>query len=424
MRLICFWENAPLGRLCGTVLSQVSFVLIPRSLTSMELTRTGVFLRGLDHYSGILFLTTNRVGSIDEAFQSRIHLLMYFPNLGLEGTEKIWANNIAKIKRERPQVKVDREELLTYARSLFQHQNQTRRAWNGREIRNAFQSALALASFDLAPDSGLRLTPSHFKKVADSSDSFENYLHETINGLSITQRGDLGGRGMNAHSIDDTENIVQDHTSSTSFPDAEQDRPLDPSENRRYPYHSIDNRRLETSMNSGFHAQLQSQQAMPSPSTPLLTANTQPVLQQMSPTWIHPMQSAVVVPAGMLWGMPAQQPWTPGFGPQYSQGPPPNAPSSGAPVRFGANGPSEPEQAHNNQYMASHAQEKRPVDRRIIGSNAPWHPPGKRLDSRYQAPPRMDDGFWGQFKRDTGDQVPAWSTRSDRPQWQEQRDLF
>lgn len=31
-------------------------------------------MRALEYYSGILFLTTNRVGSIDEALRSRIHM--------------------------------------------------------------------------------------------------------------------------------------------------------------------------------------------------------------------------------------------------------------------------------------------------------------------------------------------------------------
>lgn len=32
------------------------------------------FLRALEYYRGILFLSTNRVGTFDEAFTSRIHI--------------------------------------------------------------------------------------------------------------------------------------------------------------------------------------------------------------------------------------------------------------------------------------------------------------------------------------------------------------
>ncbi|CEN62310.1 Putative AAA family ATPase [Aspergillus calidoustus] len=38
-----------------------------------------VFLRVLEYYSGILFLTTNRVGNMGEAFESRIHINLYYP---------------------------------------------------------------------------------------------------------------------------------------------------------------------------------------------------------------------------------------------------------------------------------------------------------------------------------------------------------
>lgn len=40
-----------------------------------------VFLRVLEYYNGLLFLTTNRVGTIDEAFKSRIHLSLYYVSI-------------------------------------------------------------------------------------------------------------------------------------------------------------------------------------------------------------------------------------------------------------------------------------------------------------------------------------------------------
>ena len=36
-----------------------------------------VFLRMLEYYKGLLFLTTNRVGSFDEAFKSRVHISLF-----------------------------------------------------------------------------------------------------------------------------------------------------------------------------------------------------------------------------------------------------------------------------------------------------------------------------------------------------------
>lgn len=51
----------------------------------------GVFLRVLEYFNGLLFLTTNRVGDIDEAIVSRcIALIRYHPP-GLADRRKIWA---------------------------------------------------------------------------------------------------------------------------------------------------------------------------------------------------------------------------------------------------------------------------------------------------------------------------------------------
>ncbi|CAH0034031.1 unnamed protein product [Clonostachys rhizophaga] len=49
-----------------------------------------VFLRMLEYYEGILFMTTNRVDTIDPAFESRIHLSLEYPNLTDASREQVW----------------------------------------------------------------------------------------------------------------------------------------------------------------------------------------------------------------------------------------------------------------------------------------------------------------------------------------------
>jgi hypothetical protein len=51
----------------------------------------GVFLRLLDYYPGMLFLTTNRRDVIDKAFQSRITLALDYPDLDEEARETVWS---------------------------------------------------------------------------------------------------------------------------------------------------------------------------------------------------------------------------------------------------------------------------------------------------------------------------------------------
>lgn len=62
------------------LLDEADIFLAKRSDTKLRNNAvTSVFLRSLEYYAGVLFLTTNRVGSIDQAFKSRIHLSVYYP---------------------------------------------------------------------------------------------------------------------------------------------------------------------------------------------------------------------------------------------------------------------------------------------------------------------------------------------------------
>ena len=49
-----------------------------------------VFLRGLEYYQGIMFLTTDWVKLIDDAISSRIHLSLKYESLGLAAKRGIW----------------------------------------------------------------------------------------------------------------------------------------------------------------------------------------------------------------------------------------------------------------------------------------------------------------------------------------------
>ncbi|KAL9596832.1 MAG: hypothetical protein Q9219_005546 [cf. Caloplaca sp. 3 TL-2023] len=55
-----------------------------------------VFLRVLEFYPGILFLTTNKIGHFDEAFKSRIHVSLYY-----RSTLKIWKMNLDRLAKSK-----------------------------------------------------------------------------------------------------------------------------------------------------------------------------------------------------------------------------------------------------------------------------------------------------------------------------------
>ncbi|KAK4194935.1 hypothetical protein QBC40DRAFT_317742 [Triangularia verruculosa] len=109
-----------------------------------------VFLRILEYYSGILFLTTNRVGAIDDAFRSRIHLTLYYRRLGRDQTITIFKRNFKRVG----EINKDREK---HNLPPFEYKDQQRKIlmwakkewktlrWNGRQIRNAFQTVMVMA---------------------------------------------------------------------------------------------------------------------------------------------------------------------------------------------------------------------------------------------------------------------------------------
>ncbi len=108
------------------------------------------FLRVLEYYSGILFLNTNRVGTFDPAFRSRIHISLYYPPLNGEQTLKVWKVNLKRTVAN-DKYRVEKAEIIAFAKERFR-KNASGTRWNGRHIRNAFQTAIALAEYDLAED--------------------------------------------------------------------------------------------------------------------------------------------------------------------------------------------------------------------------------------------------------------------------------
>jgi SpoVK/Ycf46/Vps4 family AAA+-type ATPase len=57
-----------------------------------------IFLRLLEYFQGILFLTTNRVETFDEAFQSRIHVALKYEELSFAASRTVWKEFIEKVR--------------------------------------------------------------------------------------------------------------------------------------------------------------------------------------------------------------------------------------------------------------------------------------------------------------------------------------
>ena len=128
-----------------------------------------VFLRVLEYYSGILFLTTNKVGHFDEAFKSRIHVALYYPPLDEKSAMQIWKMNLQQLIEQRHNFDADVKGITKYAKRHYRTLEKSKRAtWNGRQIKNAFQTAIALAEFDAKTEHNSKpiLSTKHFEVVA------------------------------------------------------------------------------------------------------------------------------------------------------------------------------------------------------------------------------------------------------------------
>lgn len=93
---------------------------------------TIVFLRLVEHYQGVLFLTTNRMEVIDPAFQSRVDFILPYTGLTIEAREEVWRNLIIRAGAERTDI--SDEDIRELAQLNL----------NGREIKNLLKSAMLL----------------------------------------------------------------------------------------------------------------------------------------------------------------------------------------------------------------------------------------------------------------------------------------
>ncbi|KAM7215568.1 hypothetical protein V8F06_009035 [Rhypophila decipiens] len=181
---------------CVLLLDEADVFLAQRSEHDIQRNAlVSVFLRLLEYYQGILFLTSNRVGVFDEAFKSRIHMALYYPPLDWDQTDRIWVTHLTKL-RSSGLFEFDHNEIIRYAKIHFNSQTEPGShfgpVWNGRQIRNGFQSAVALAAYNHRGTDKIRLTTDEFEKVSKVSNQFNDYLW-SIQGRTDSEKASTWG---------------------------------------------------------------------------------------------------------------------------------------------------------------------------------------------------------------------------------------
>lgn len=121
------------------LLDECDVFLEKRSASDLHRNKlVSVFLRLLEYYQGVMFLTTNRASSFDPAFESRIDLTLHYPALDAASRLHVWRTFV---KPRSDGTSVTESELQTLAEVNL----------NGRQIKNVVKTALLLASRDQTP---------------------------------------------------------------------------------------------------------------------------------------------------------------------------------------------------------------------------------------------------------------------------------
>lgn len=117
----------------------------------------------MELYEGIMFLTTNRVGSFDPAVKSRIHLAIKYDDLSESSRRDLWCSFVL---RSSPAAQTEWLNDLSIEQ-LAKHE------LNGREIRNIVHIAHALAASE---DTTIKFE--HIRMGLTALKNFENDLEK------------------------------------------------------------------------------------------------------------------------------------------------------------------------------------------------------------------------------------------------------
>lgn len=118
----------------------------------------------LEYYQGIIFLTTNRLGTMDLAFQSRISIAIKYRSLDRQMRRRIWENFLDLL---------DAEAKRELSENLDKMQE-----WplNGRQIRNVLTMAQSISGTEGFPRKTLRY---HIvEEVAEQTLRFQDYFED------------------------------------------------------------------------------------------------------------------------------------------------------------------------------------------------------------------------------------------------------
>lgn len=155
------------------VLENADAFLTQRSRNEAGTSAVTLAIRSMDSYTGILILTTSRVGDLDEAVWSYTDLAINFPPLRGERLQKVWGHSISEYKVKYYSRIMDFIEDICKTEGL---------EINGRDIRN-----ITLAAQNLARHKNKVLEVQHIQAVLENRKEFMKYIQD-LSGSDMAQR--------------------------------------------------------------------------------------------------------------------------------------------------------------------------------------------------------------------------------------------
>jgi len=119
----------------GIALALHSFIVGKHLLTGGE-----VFLKVLEYYRGIMFLTTSQIAQFDIAVQSRVHIALKYDKLDEDQTSKIFIGFVDQIKDNGFVDSSDYDNITKFAEEDLHV-----KGFDGRQIRNIVACAVGYA---------------------------------------------------------------------------------------------------------------------------------------------------------------------------------------------------------------------------------------------------------------------------------------
>jgi SpoVK/Ycf46/Vps4 family AAA+-type ATPase len=157
----------------------------PQDIARNELV--SIFLRELEYFKGIIFLTTNLYDTIDSAFRSRVSLHLLFTSLTPDARESVWRKFLARLPtpvevKGAGEVKNGKEP-ANEDNHLTDDDLKELSMWslNGREIKTAVKMVQSWCEhkgygMNLARlENGIKVTSPHANKISKESADTDLY---------------------------------------------------------------------------------------------------------------------------------------------------------------------------------------------------------------------------------------------------------